>query len=76
MIMDGGSAYQVGNTLAVVGVATTSGYSQATVSVTQIYNNVGDTVRVTGITSEAYSGYNNLYRITNVPVGFDTSFSV
>jgi len=74
IIMDGGSAYGIGNTLAVVGVATTSGYSQATVTVTKVYNNVGDTVRIAGVTSEAFSPFNNLYRISDVPVGAANSF--
>ena len=34
-IMDGGSAYGVGNTMAVVGVATTTGYAQAVLSVSK-----------------------------------------
>ena len=75
-IMDGGSAYGIGNTLAVVGVATTTGYSQAYVTVTQIYNNVGDTVRVSGITSVASQPFNDLYRITSVAVGAAKSFAV
>ena len=74
-IMDGGSAYGIGNTLAVVGVATTTGYSQAYVTVTQIYNNVGDTVRVSGVSSIAYQPFNDLYRITNIPVGAARSFT-
>ena len=73
-IMDGGSAYGIGNTLAVVGVATTAGYSQATVTVTRVYNNVGDSVRLSGVTSEAFSPFNNLYRISDVPVGAANSF--
>ena len=75
-IMDGGSAYGIGNTLAVVGVATTSGYAQAVVTVTGIYNNVGDTVRISGVSSESYSDYNNVYRIIEVPVGAAKSFVV
>ena len=75
IIMDGGSAYGIGNTMAVVGVATTSGYSQAVVQVTQIYNNVGDSVRVSGVTSEVYYTFNNLYRITDIPVGAAKSFT-
>ena len=74
-IMDGGSAYGIGNTLAVVGVDTTSGYLQAVVTVSSVYNNVGDTVRIVGVKSEAYSGYNDLYRITAVNVGATTSFT-
>ena len=68
-IMDGGSAYGIGNTLAVVGVATTSGFSPAVVTVENIYNNVGDSVRISGVSSENYKGYNTLYRITDVQVG-------
>ena len=76
-IMDGGSAYGIGNTLSVdVGIGTTTGYSQALLTVDNIYNNVGDTVRVLGIGSETYSGYNTLYRITDVPVGGATSVTV
>lgn len=75
-IMDGGSAYGIGNTLAVIGVTTTTGYSQAYVTVTKIYNNVGDTVRVSGITSDVSKPFNDLYRITNVIVGAAKSFVV
>jgi hypothetical protein len=65
-IMDGGSAYGIGNTLSVSGIGTTSGFSDAVLTVTQIYNNVGDVVKISGVTSTAYQDYNNLYRITNV----------
>ena len=75
-IMDGGSAYGIGNTLAVVGVATTTGYSQGYVTVTQIYNNVDDTVRVSGVSSIAYQPFNDLYRITSVSVGSPNNFNV
>lgn len=76
VIMDGGSSYGIGNTLSVVGVATTTGYSPAVVTVTQIYNNVGDTIRISGVSSEGYSTFNDLYRITDVPVGAGYSFVV
>ena len=75
-IMDGGSAYGIGNTLAVVGVATTAGYTEAVITVTGTYNNIGDTVRVSGVSSVSYAGYNNLYRITDVPVGSANKFDV
>ena len=54
------TAYGIGNTLAVVGVETTSGYSQAVVQVSNIYNNVGDSIRVLGISSESLQNYNDL----------------
>ena len=65
-IIDGGSAYGVGNTLAVVGVATTTGNTAAYLTVSNIYNNVGDVLSVDGISPSTYSSYNNLYRITTV----------
>jgi hypothetical protein len=74
--MDGGSAYGIGNTLAVVGVGTTTGYSQAVVTVAGVYNNIGDTVRISGVSSEAYAPFNDVYRITNVQVGAAKSFVV
>ena len=48
-IMDGGSSYGIGNTMSVVGIATTTGHSAATVTVAKIIDNVGDTVSITGI---------------------------
>jgi len=74
-IMDGGSSYGIGNTLSVVGIATTTGHVPGYVTVTQIYNNIGDTVRVSGVSSETTQVYNTLYRITDVPVGLAKSFS-
>jgi hypothetical protein len=74
-IMDGGSAYGIGNTLAVVGIATTTGFVGAVVQVSQIYNNVGDSIRISGVSSETYQGYNDLYRIASVPVGAAKSFT-
>ena len=76
-IMDGGSAYGIGNTMNVVGIATTgdTGHTPAVVTVTEIYDNVGDVVRLTGVTSESYKQYNDLYRITDVTVGGGKSFT-
>ena len=73
-IMDGGSAYGIGNTLTVTGIGTTTGFSTAVVTVSNVYNNVGDVVKISGITSTAYQDYNNLYRITEVNVGSAKSF--
>ena len=64
--MDGGSSFNVGNTLAVVGIATTTGYNQATVTVSKVYDNTGDSIRVVGVSSATYAGYNSTYRVTGV----------
>jgi len=73
-IMDGGSAYGIGNTMNVVGIATTTGHSKAVVTVTDIYDNIGDTIRVSGVTSDTYKPYNTLYRIKEIVVGAAKSF--
>lgn len=65
-IIDGGSAYGIGNTLSVVGVATTSGYSPAVITVTSIRNSVGECIELNGITPATYDAYNTVYRITSV----------
>lgn len=68
-IIDGGSAYGIGNTLTVVGVATTTSHVIGVVRVESISNNVGDTIKVTGITSASNAGYNTLYRISGISTG-------
>ena len=65
-ILSGGSAYGIGNTLTVVGVATTAGHIVGVVSVTSIYNNVGDVIKVAGVSSSSYQDYNSLYRISSI----------
>ena len=71
-IMHGGSAYGIGNTLAVSvsGISTFAPFSQAVVRVESIYDNVGDVIRVSGISSLTNDKFNTLYRITDVPVGY------
>jgi hypothetical protein len=67
-IMDGGSAYGIGNTLSVVGVATTTGYSPAVVQVTHINSPVNDSVQLVGILP-TNPEYNDIYKISGVQVG-------
>ena len=77
-IMDGGSAYGIGNTLSVTGITTngTSGHTNGVVEVTKIYDNVGDVIKVIGVGSATYKPYNQLYRITGVAIGSATTVSV
>lgn len=65
-IISGGSAYGIGNTLAVVGIATTTGHIMGVVNVTNVYSNVGDVIRISGVSSDSYQEYNTLYRINSV----------
>jgi hypothetical protein len=68
-IVDGGSSYGIGNTLSVVGVATTTAHVIGVVSVTSICNDIGNTIDLQGIIGDNIQSYNNLYRITGVNVG-------
>ena len=76
IIMDGGSAYGIGNTLSVVGIETygLAGHTVGVVSVTRVYNNVNEVLRISGVSSDSYQPFNNLYRITGVNVGAANSF--
>ena len=75
-IIDGGSAYGVGNTLSVVGIATSaSGHVPGTVRVTKVYDNLGDAVSIDRV-SDLYREYNQTYRITDLNVGQTKQFDV
>ena len=77
--MDGGSAYGIGNTMHVTGITTSgsSGHVPTVVRVDSIYDNTGDVIRINGgFSSESYSSYNNLYRITGITTGSDKQFNV
>jgi len=75
-IVDGGSAYGIGNTLTVVGVGTTTGWVAGYVVVDQIYDNTGDVLKLSGLRDSRFGEYNNLYRITNINVGDDHNITV
>jgi len=68
-VMDGGSAYAVGNQLRVVGVGTTAGHIVGVVSVTQVYSNTNDILEIDGIYSENHEQYNGYYRISGIQTG-------
>jgi len=68
-IIDGGSAYGIGNTLTVVGVATTTSHVIGVVRVESIANNIGDTLKISGISSASNSEYNTLYRVSGISTG-------
>ena len=65
-VMDGGSAYDVGESFEVVGVGTTSGHTVGVVTVTKVYSNIGDTLSLAGVLPESNNEFNNLYRITGI----------
>jgi hypothetical protein len=68
-IMDGGSAYGIGNTMTVVGIATTTSFVPASIVSSNINSNIGDTLSFVGINVDEYESYNNLYRIVGISTG-------
>jgi hypothetical protein len=66
-IMDGGSGYQQGQTVSVVGIPTTTGFQPAVYQVSEIYNNINSNFRIEGIFANPFEAYNGIYRITSVP---------
>ena len=75
-IVDGGSSFGIGNTLAVTGVANTTGFVQGYVTVEEIHNSVGDVIRVDGIRDDRFVDYNNVYKVESIEVGNDTKINV
>jgi len=65
-IMNSGSGYVPTETLNIVGTSQTTGYSQASVTVDKIYNNINDTIQISGVVSDDYVQYNQLYRISEI----------
>jgi len=65
-LMNPGTNYSPGDTLTVTGVSTFAPFVPATVTVDNILNNVGDTIRVENIASFARKEYNKLYEITGI----------
>jgi hypothetical protein len=65
-IMDGGSAYKVGDVITLSGIATYAPYTPVSLTVSNALDHVGETLSVSGVTSDKYSGYNTLYRISGI----------
>ena len=70
-VMNGGTNYREGDLLwldqeCVPHAETAVGFTTAILEVSKIYDNVGDTVSIAGITSTNYGDYNQLYRITGI----------
>jgi microcystin-dependent protein len=66
LIIDGGSGYQLEQTVSVVGIATTTNFQPAVFEISQIYNNINANIKIDGIFASPYEVYNGVYRITSV----------
>jgi hypothetical protein len=65
VIMDGGSAYGIGNTLAIKDVPRNFGSFDAVVRVENIQQNIGDCLSISGISKD----YDTLYKIVGITTG-------
>ena len=64
IVMDGGSAYGIGNTMHVTGITTSASHTPAVVEVERSMTTLVMLLELLVFLSESYAGYNNLYRIT------------
>jgi len=63
-IVSGGGAYGIGNSVQVVGIATTTGHVVGILTVTNIYNGIGEVIQISGIRSDTNQKLNNTFRVT------------
>lgn len=74
-IVNGGGAYGIGNSVQVVGVATTSGHVVGILTVTNIYSGIGEVIQIAGIRSDTNLKLNNTFRVTDVQDAKRISFA-
>ena len=75
-IINPGSVFGIGNTLAVTGTATTTGFVAGDVEVISIFDNTNDSIEVLGVTSNTYSSRNTNYQVTGYTIGEEKQFTV
>jgi hypothetical protein len=75
-IIDGGSAYAIGNTMTITNLPQLSGSSNAVIRVEKIYNAVGESIDIQGITSATYESHNTLYKVSGITNGQDREIRV
>ena len=75
-IMDGGSAYGIGNTVSITGISTIANHTPSIIEIKSVQDCAGSVVKISGITSESLKKYNELYRIVGVNTGSDKEIKV
>tara|TARA_E500000318_G_scaffold19314_2_gene20139 strand:+ start:2924 stop:8779 length:5856 start_codon:yes stop_codon:yes gene_type:complete len=65
-VMTNGSTYAIGDNVEVVGVAKTTGFSVATLTITNVAEDINSTIKISGVSSDSYKEYNSLYKITGI----------
>ena len=75
-IIDGGSAYGVGNSMTLNNIPKQSGVSNAVISVAKIYDATNEVIDVQGIGSTGYGSHNTLYKISGIDIGQEREIKV
>ena len=75
-IIDGGSAYGVGNSMTLNNIPKLSGISDAVISVAKIYDSTNEVIDVQGIGSTGFKSHNTLYKISGITIGQDREIKV
>jgi len=74
-VTNGGGAYGIGNSLEVTGITTQAGYVSGILTVTSLYEGVGQVIQISGISSDTNSKLNNLFKVTEVPSAKQVCFA-
>ena len=75
-IIDGGSAYGIGNTLTLNNLPKLSGVTDAVIQVQKIYDATNEVLDVQGIGSIGFQSYNTLYKISGITIGQEREIKV
>jgi len=74
-IVNGGGAYDIGNSVQVIGVTTSAGHVVGILTVTNIQRGVGEVIQIAGIRSDTNLKLNNTFRVTATPSAKSVSFA-
>ena len=74
-IVNGGGAYNINDTVQVVGVTTAAGHVVGVLTVTNVYSATDQVVQIAGIRSDTNAKLNNTFRVTATPSPKQVSFA-
>jgi len=75
-IIDGGSAYAIGNTMTINNIPKLAGVTDAVIQVEKIYDVTNEVLDVQGIGSTGLQSYNTLYKISGITIGQEKEIKV
>jgi hypothetical protein len=75
-IIDGGSAFGVGNTLTINNIPKLASLTEAVIEVEKIYDCTNEVIDVQGIGSTGFQSHNTLYKISGITIGQEKEIKV